>query len=167
MEDRGTGVELVVDVVNRTARFRVFGFQHGFVDVVAVHAFAAVLGEEGRVNVEDTMVVGGWDFEQFEVACEEHEVDVVFAEQGFERVGWDDARDHFDEEASLATALYASSGVAAADDERDSCGEFASLDGVKEIEHGATAAGDEAGEARGVRGVSVRRHWWDYLRRKL
>lgn len=45
LQDRGAGVELVVHVVNRAARFRVFGFQDGFVDVVAVHAFAAVLGE--------------------------------------------------------------------------------------------------------------------------
>lgn len=159
LEDRGTGVELVVDVVNRAARFGVLGFQHSFVDVVAVHSFAAMLGEEGRVNIEDAMVVGGWDFEQLEIACEDNEVDVVFAEQGFERVGWDDARDDFDEEASLATALNASSGVAAADDERDGCVEFASLDGVKEIEYGASAAGDEAGEARRVRCFCGRGHW--------
>lgn len=113
------------------------------------------------------MVVGGWDFEQFEVACEEDEVDFVFAEQGFEHVGWDDARKDFDEETSVATTLNASGGVAAADDERNGGVEFDSLDGIEQIEHGASAAGDEAGKARCGRGVGGRRHWWDYLRSTL
>ena len=76
LEDGVAFVVVFVDVVDGDACFGVFVLVDGAVDVVAVHAFAAVFWEEGWVDVDDFVGEGLDDllghFE--EEACEDYEV---------------------------------------------------------------------------------------------
>ena len=82
LEDDVAGVVLFVDVVDGDAGGGVAGVEDGLVDVVAVHAFAAVAGEEGGVDVDDAAGVGLEEGggEAPEEAGEDDEVDAEVAE---------------------------------------------------------------------------------------
>ena len=62
---------------------------HGFVDVMAPHALAAILRQEGWVDIDDAMGVGV-DEEvghQGQEACQHDEADVVLLQKGHHDVG--------------------------------------------------------------------------------
>src|SRR5690606_12433807 len=122
--------------------------EDGLVDAVAVHAGSAEGGEEGWVDVDDAAFVAGGDLDEFEVAGEDDPVDAVFAEEGAEAFGGDDAGDDEGGDAGVAGVLGARA-FAAGDDEFDGGGEGAGADVVEEVEEGAAARGEEDGEARG------------------
>ena len=52
------GVKFFVDVVDRNAGFGVAIALHGFVNMVPVHSFSAVEGQEGGMNIDDFLRVG-------------------------------------------------------------------------------------------------------------
>ncbi|HLO41809.1 MAG TPA: hypothetical protein VK176_12360, partial [Phycisphaerales bacterium] len=111
----------------------------GFVDVMAMHAFAAELGKQGGVDVDDFAFESGRNADHFQIAREDDEVDGVGAEDFSKREGGDGAGDHDDMQAALLAALDAGA-RGACDDEGDASAEVASLDGVEEVEDGAAAA---------------------------
>ncbi len=80
LEEDGAGVVGVVGEVDGAAGFFFAGAEDGFVDVVAVHAFAAEFGEECGVDVHDAVgeIVG--DFPESEEAGHEGEIDGVVSE---------------------------------------------------------------------------------------
>lgn len=58
----------LIHLVDGDAAFRFAGLDHGFVDMHSIHALAAVLGQQGRVDIQDAALVGihqgGRDFPQ-------------------------------------------------------------------------------------------------------
>lgn len=162
LEEDGAGVVGVVGEVDGAAGFFFAGGEDGLVDVVAVHAFAAVLswaaagGRKQRgVDVEDAAgeVVG--DLPKGEEAGHECEVDAVVPEdvgdafgEGFEGAGVF-AGDDVDGEVEVLGALDAFAGGVAGDDAGDLGVEFFAGDDIGEVLEGGAAAGDEDAEAEG------------------
>ena len=87
LQEWWAGVVGVVGEVDGAAGGGFVCTEDGFVDVVAVHALAAELGQQGGVDVEDAVfVVFGGD-EQGEEAGEDEQVGLRFAAGGKDGVG--------------------------------------------------------------------------------
>ena len=52
------GVEFFVDIVDRNAGFGVAIALYGFVNMVPIHSFSAVEGQEGGMNIDDFLRIG-------------------------------------------------------------------------------------------------------------
>ena len=52
------GVKFFVDIVDRNAGFGVAISLYGFVNMVPIHSFSAVEGQEGGMNIDDFLRVG-------------------------------------------------------------------------------------------------------------
>ena len=77
------------DPMDGHARLRFSGSLHGFVDVMAPHALATILRQEGWVDIDDAMGVGV-DEEvghQGQEACQHDEADVVLLQEGHHDIG--------------------------------------------------------------------------------
>lgn len=155
LEDDLALVVLLSDEVDGASGFGFAGGDDGFVDVEAVHAFAAEFGKEGGMDVEDALGEGGEDGcgEEAEVAGERDMGSGRCGEGGEKAVavGWlvgfhgDDGGG----DAELNGALEAGEVGFGGDDDGDFGGQAAIAGGGDEVGHVAAPAlaTDEDGES--------------------
>ena len=90
LEECGTLVVLLVDEMDGDAALGIAALDNGLVHSVAIHALAAVLGEQRRVDVDDAAWIGCnellWNEQQ--EACKYHEINVALTEHGDDAVGF-------------------------------------------------------------------------------
>lgn len=153
LEEGWAGVVGVVGEVDGAAGGGFVGVDDGLVDVVAVHALAAELGEQGGVDVEDAVGVVVGDNEQGEEASEDEQVGLGVAAGGENGVGEGVlvgvllAGQDVDGQAAVFGALDAFAVVVGGDDAGDGGVEGACGDAVVEVEEGRAPAGEGNGEA--------------------
>ena len=120
-------------------------------DVVAEHALAAELGQQGRVDVDHLASVRGGNIHQIEVAREDNPVDGVLLQQRFQLRGGDAARDDLNIEIVRAGA-FNPGGIAAGDHQRDLGAELPGAAVGEQVHQRASAAGNHDAQAWGMGG---------------
>ena len=80
LEDDVAGVVAVVDIMDGDAALLFAGSKDSFVDMMPVHAFAAISGEQGGMDVDDAVGIGCCDTRgnEPEEACEDDEIGAFF-----------------------------------------------------------------------------------------
>ena len=143
---------VIVDLIHRVHGAAAFGValgQYGGVNTIAVHAGATVSGQQGWMNVHDSIVPTGSDSEVPQIAAEAHE----FNPGMFERlvnpirgVSFGQDRDHFNRKSGITAASDSGHVFAVGQHHFDRCGDVAAHDRGLQIEHGAAPARDQAAE---------------------
>lgn len=146
LEDYGAAVVLGVDEVDGAARLGVPGVDDGLVDVVPVHAGAAVAGEQGGMDIDNAARVGGGDVDELEVSREHSPGDSACLEALLQGFGGDAPFEYLDGDAPFAGPVSPEA-FAGGDDEGDLGVEAGGVDLVEEVEQRAAAAGEEDRQA--------------------